>query len=249
LLQTSTSTSSSAAVATLSPYELPLAQQTLTPTTSTAFTGHWISPHIPLLAVAFDRYRMHSLAFHYEPQSTTVVDDRLVFAWTDDPSHPFLAPSSVSGPTPSQLEQLVTQDSVAFAPWKSWTLTVPVAKDPRFLYQTDLTASGIRLADIGSFSCVGSAAPTTPIQYGILYADFCIEFFDPVPIVQDVTVFTLARKRPSRRQVVEEKKEDEKWDEISPSPPTFRPNPSSAPGAPLHVTTQSEPPPKPSSRK
>lgn len=148
--------------------------------------AQWISPHIPLLALAFDRYRMESLSFRYEPQSTAVVSDRLVFAWTDDPSHPILGdnPSSV----PSQLQCLITQDSVAFMPWKEWSLKVPVARDMRFLYESAPTSVSDRFSCMGAASCVASTSSVTPtaVVYGVLYVQMVIDLFDPVPIVSSV---------------------------------------------------------------
>jgi hypothetical protein len=182
-----------ASVANLNPYSVPTAFiNSASP--GPDITGAWISPHIPLLALAFDRYRMQSLEFIYEPQSTATVDDRLVFAWTDDPSHPFLSAtgSDYLGAAPSQLELLVTEDSMAFMPWKSWTLKVPVAKDDRFMYDfagetaTDTSTSN-RFCDFGAFSCVASASPASAVQYGILYIMVTLDLFDPVPIVSSVT--------------------------------------------------------------
>jgi hypothetical protein len=182
-----------ATVANLNPYEI--ASWVQNGATITAGSANWISPHMPLMAIAFDRYVAQSLTFHYEPQSTATLEDRLVFAWTDDPSHPFLSTYGsldVASATPSQLQLLVTQDSIAFMPWKSWSLTVPVAKDPRFMYAE--VVSGVenttlsRFSDFGAFSCVGSAAPTVPILYGILYAEMAIDLFDPVPIVAAVNL-------------------------------------------------------------
>lgn len=176
-----------ALAANLNPYEMPLAAQAITGPSIASFQGSWISPHIPLLALAFDRYAVVSLEFCYEPQSTATTADRLVFAWTDDPSHPFLSADSMveSSTVPSQLELLVTQDSVAFMPWKSWTLRVPVSTDERFMYPV-LSTPSARFSDFGCMTCVASATVTEAVQYGILYCSMVIDFLDPVPIVQSV---------------------------------------------------------------
>jgi hypothetical protein len=185
------STPTTASVANLNPYSIPSLLSATATTPSITSGGSWISPHLPLLALAFDRYVCHTLEFCYEPQSTATTEDRLVFAWTDDPAHPFLsAIGSLGASTPSQLELLVTEDSVAFMPWKAWQLKVPVAKDQRFLFDQPISEEGepsqARFTDFGSFSCVGSAAPTTTVQYGILYINIVLDLFDPVPIVSSV---------------------------------------------------------------
>jgi hypothetical protein len=179
---------------------------------------YWISPHVPLLALAFDRYRINELAFHYEPQSTAVVSDRMVFAWTDDPAHPFLSVpgSHTNSATPTQLQTLVTSDSVAFMPWKEWSLNVPVQSDIKYLYhQPSVEVEGTsldRFSNFGSMSCVASTQGAGAIIYGVLYASICIDFIDPVPIVSTVTIPALLSslqqirsKRPVRSG--EEKKE------------------------------------------
>jgi hypothetical protein len=175
----------------VNPYELPTVVQALTGATTSGSIGSWISPHIPLLALAFDRYAVQSLEFSYEPQSTATTADRLVFAWTDDPCHPFLSAYSnlIADAPPTQLELLVTQDSVAFMPWKAWTLKVPVSTDERFMYpvaETDGKTPSARFSDFGAMNCVASATVDAPVQYGILYCSMVIDFLDPVPIVTSV---------------------------------------------------------------
>jgi len=243
----------------LLPYEMSqtVTATASTPTNSAAF---WISPHVPLLSLAFDRYRMVDCAFHYEPQAAATVSDRLVFAWTDDPSHPFLSAASASGSAtpPSQLEALVTQDSVAFMPWKEWSLRVPVATDARFLYASQVSTgfdeAVNRFYSFGSMTCVGSAAPSITVQYGVLYIALTIDLFDPVPIVSDVSAFlpALHATRRKGRQIGrpragllsllptpavlrEGKMQVDPDDEsvvVDPSPPRYVPAPSAAPGAP-----------------
>jgi hypothetical protein len=198
-----------ASTASLSPYQIPFAVQLETSTTTKLVPGStWISPHVPLLALAFDRYCMESLEFQYEPQATSTFNDRLVFAWTDDPSHPFLAPGVTSGVAnfpPTQLETLVTEDSVAFMPWKPWKLRVPVGKDERFLFNSDSEsplnagATTTRFSEFGAINCVCSVPQTTAQVYGILYANYTLCLFDPVPLVSTITLpSALTNRRESR---------------------------------------------------
>jgi hypothetical protein len=203
LLQTATG-AQTASVSSISAYSLPLAVQK-TSSSTTNIVGEWVSPHVPLMAIAFDRYRMSSLMFCYEPQATATADERFVFAWTDDPNHPFLS-ALASGSdmlTPTQLEMLVTPDSVAFMPWKTWQLNVPVATDERFTFDQSAITGVNRFSEFGCFSCVGSNAPTTSVVYGVLYAKIVMDLFDPVPIVQNITglVALLSSQRKGRRLV------------------------------------------------
>jgi len=190
------------------------------PGTPGPLAANWISPHVPLIALAFDRYRVAGLTFHYEPQATSTVADRLVFAWTDDPQHPFLSTAGAmfQGSGPSQLQQLVTQDSVAFMPWKQWSLTVPVSPDPRFMYSEGAETSDAenttqdRFFSFGSLSCVNSATGGDSTLYGILYASIVIDLFDPVPIVSSVASLVeelhRVRKNARNKRKSIEKKED-----------------------------------------
>jgi hypothetical protein len=177
-----------ASVCDLTPYDIT--QAVSNGSSISVAAGTWISPHVPLLALAFDRYAVSSVEWHYEPQATATVSDRLVFAWTDDPSHPFLSAqgAAAASATPSQLDLLVTKDSVAFMPWRDWSMKVPVARDARFMYDmAGATVQGQfeRFFSFGSCSCVGSAAPSA-IIYGVLYVSIVVDLFDPVPIVTSV---------------------------------------------------------------
>jgi len=209
----------------------------------------WISPHIPLMAQAFDRYRALDLEFIYEPQASATNGDRLVFAWTDDPQHPFLSTATLAI-VPTQLQQLVTPNSVAFMPWKPWRLRVPVARDQRFMYDSTTVAvdpQTARFSQFGCMSCVGSLAPSTPIQYGVLYIRIIADLFDPVPIVSSATLLGKASlRKPSDHKDCDEKKTDALpvvcTDDIElVSPPKFTPLPSTAVGTPGYTSRASIP--------
>jgi hypothetical protein len=254
----------------LNPYEISLSTTNFT--TFSTQTSSWISPHLPLMSLAFDRYRVASLEFVYEPQSTAVISDRLVFAWTDDPSHPFLSAEgqNVTATTASQLQALVTTDSVAFMPWKSWTLKVPVSSEPRFMYAPETTSDLNRFYSFGSMTCVASTSSVTPVAaiYGILYVRLVIDLFDPVPIVSSVStlVESLHAARRQHARVTKcrphlsastlnghESKEEKKlpstpsvtteWDMADPSPPRFERLRTSAPGGSLYTTELPTPTP------
>jgi hypothetical protein len=198
-------------VCDLLPYEISQSFSVITGSSYTIQPASWIAPHVPLIAVAFDRYRMQSLEFVYEPQATSTTVDRLVLAWTDDPSHPFLSAegAAVATTPPTQLQQLVTSDSMAFMPWKQFSLRVPVSKDERFLFNPEAaidadSTSLNRFYAMGSLSCTNSNVTLTgAVQYGILYARMVLDFYDPVPIVADIksliaTVHDLRAKRRKR---------------------------------------------------
>jgi hypothetical protein len=241
---------------------------------SSSVASSWISPHVPLLSLAFDRYSVASLEFFYEPQSTATVEDRLVFAWTDDPNHPFLSANGAihSGDVATQLQSLVTTDSVAFMPWKQWSLKVPVAQDERFMYNPgvldpDEEDTSARFYDFGSMTCVATATPGTAAIYGILYVRLVLDLFDPVPIVSSVNSLvtslhharrvhsaTRLRRDPEPpREGKTERKVPKPLSvatdtELELAPPRFRPLPSSAPGGSLYTSEPPTPPPVPAKR-
>lgn len=225
----------------------------------------WISPHIPLVSLAFDRYRVMGCTFRYEPQSTATLSERLVFSWTDDPEHPFLSPSSnVSGTTQiTQMNQLITKDSVAFMPWKKWDLPVPVSSEPKFLY--DLAGNNLRFSNFGVMTCTTTSGVAN--TYGILYVDLIVDLFDPVPIVTSGNIPAYLRllrgnhHRLQRSHDGESKdvlkpatlvrtsdhrhsdEKDDEWDSGDAPHPKWCPPPSSAPGTPgytPHSTPKSQ---------
>jgi len=231
-------------VASLSMYSIPESVYATSSVPAEVTNLAWISPHIPLMAQAFDRYRVHDLEFIYEPQASATNGDRMVFAWTDDPQHPFLSTATLAI-VPNQLQQLVTPDSVAFMPWKPWRLRVPVARDSRFMYDSTTTAvdpQTARFSQFGCMSCVGSLAPSMTTQYGILYIRITADLFDPVPIVTGAALFggPSLRKRPVKEEC-DEKKTDALpvvcTDDVElVSPPKFTPLPSTAVGTPGYTS-------------
>lgn len=174
----------------------------------------YISPVFKLLGNCFVRYQIKGLKFIYEPQSTTTVEDRLVFAYANDPNHPMIGPGS------SQANLLALSDSVAFAPWKGWSLDVTTEVSQNLLYTASLTNSPLddRFIKFGAIGCLGTFVPTvitTPTVYGILYARLTIEFREFCPLLVGFTP-TLSSALPIRP--VKEKAGKVKVKEIDPAP-------------------------------
>lgn len=152
----------------------------------------YLSPVFDLMANNFVRYRVQGVRFCYEPQSTTVVEDRLVFAFAEDAIHPLIVTD-----TPSESHLLALSDSVAFAPWRSWEMDVShVVRTNNLLYcyptESSLVSRNIerRFSSFGSIGCIATVTPgtlqTEPKIYGILYAEFDFEFIEFCPIISDI---------------------------------------------------------------
>jgi len=159
----------------------------------------YLSPVLQLQGSSFVRYAMTKCMFVYEPQSPTTVSDRLVFAYANDPDHPMINPD---GTIPSQATLLALSDSVAFAPWRSWSLDVSKTVRQDLLYTSpDSTNPDLnRFSYFGAIGCVPSIEPTsnTPVTvYGILYGCFEIEFREFCPLIQGFTPSTLTRIKSS----------------------------------------------------
>jgi hypothetical protein len=218
------------------------------------FTATWLSPQLTLMGSAFDRFRLTSLEWVYEPQATTAVADRLVLAYSDDPNHPILG-SNGTPQVPTQTQLLITPDAVAFAPWLPWSMTVPVERiDDKYVFANGPGSADVRVGYNGVVCCRGSAEPATPIVYGILYARCTYEFSDPVPVGTKVSKLLL--QTDLRSSIGTENKVDphdelksmpsppptspwvvEEGVDLTPAPPTFRPAPSGpgVPGTPSYV--------------
>jgi hypothetical protein len=151
----------------------------------------YISPIFELIATAFVRYKIEKLTFVYEPQSATTVQDRLVFSYANDPSHPLI--TNVSTASANQENLLALSDSVAFAPWRSWSLDVSseVKQDLLYTYnQSTTSVTDNRFTMFGSIGCVASVEPTTDTTapvYGILYAKIVFEFIEFCPLITGFT--------------------------------------------------------------
>jgi hypothetical protein len=153
----------------------------------------YLSPIFKLIATSFVRYRVLKLKFIYEPQSATDIKDRLVFAYANDPAHPMVQQSNL---TATQANLLALSDSVAFAPWRSWSLDVSseVKQDLLYTYnQTTTSTLDNRFNMFGAMGCVPSLQPTSEtvgVVYGILYAQIQFEFIEFCPLIQGFTAST-----------------------------------------------------------
>jgi hypothetical protein len=145
----------------------------------------YVSPVFDLIASAFVRYRVKKLVFHYEPQASSTTDERLVFAFAEDPVHPVLW----SNPPPTTTECLALGDSIAFAPWRGWSMDVTSRlQDTLFYTFTDPTLAvstfADRFSDFGVISLTGTTTgQAAVVGCGVLYMDVEVEFEEFCPIV------------------------------------------------------------------
>lgn len=163
----------------------------------------YVSPVFDLIASAFVRYRVRSLKFHYEPQAAATLTDRLVFAFADDPMHPLLWNATI----PTQASLLALSDSVAFAPWRSWSMDVTHRVQDQLFYtftdpSTTVASFAERFSDFGVISCVtdGVSAGSTH-QCGVLYMETIVELieFCPISVTLPASRF-LSKKFPERTE-------------------------------------------------
>jgi hypothetical protein len=143
----------------------------------------YLSPVFDLIGSAFVRYRVEKLVFHYEPQCSATTTERMVFAFAVDPMHPVLWNASV----PTQSGLLSLADSVAFAPWRAWSLDVSQRLEKERLYtfsdaSTSVGAFTERFSDFGVISCITSASLTSSAPSGVLYAEIVVGFDEFCPI-------------------------------------------------------------------
>jgi hypothetical protein len=168
----------------------------MTFTNGTPVVVDYLSPIFKLIATAFVRYRVLQLKFIYEPQSATDIKDRLIFAYANDPLHPMIRQSES---TATQANLLALSDSVAFAPWRSWSLDVSseVKQDLLYTYdQASTQTTDDRFHFFGAMGCLASVNPTTatvsPV-YGILYAKLQFELVEFCPLIEGFTASTFKK--------------------------------------------------------
>jgi hypothetical protein len=143
----------------------------------------YVSPVFDLIASAFVKYRVKKLIFHYEPQSAATADQRLVFAFAADPMHPLLWNSTV----PTQSKLLALSDSIAFAPWRNWSMDVTGRMNGQEFYtfsEPTITVASFaeRFSDFGVISCLTSSVSGTVTSCGVLYMESEIELLEFCPI-------------------------------------------------------------------
>lgn len=145
----------------------------------------YVSPVFDLIGSAFVRYKVNKCVFHYEPQSSATTDERLVFAFAADPLHPVLWNAT----PPSQTDLLALADSIAFAPWRSWSMDVTeklLDKTILYTYSDSATTVGEfneRFSDFGVISCVSDTVSGTTAFCGVLYMDLDVTLMEFCPIV------------------------------------------------------------------
>lgn len=166
----------------------------------TKILEEYISPVFDLVGSAFARYRFRKLCFHYEPQAAATTTERMVFAFAADPVHPLLW----NGTTPTEQDLLALSDSVAFAPWKSWSMDVTAAvnKNKQMLYtfsdpSTTVAEFSERFSDVGVISCVTSSSSSTSTSCGVLYMEAVVDMeeFCPISLTEPVSTLKLGSKK------------------------------------------------------
>lgn len=161
---------------------------------SGAFAAPFLSPVWDLIGSAFTRYRVRKLVFHYEPQAASTESGRLVFAFAEDPDHPLLW---AAAPTSSNL--LAVADSVAFMPWRPWSMDVTDKLDNTLYYTYDFNATATsatdRFSNFGVMACVTSDLAAETVVGGVLYMETEIELVEFCPVsVTRPALSNLARK-------------------------------------------------------
>ena len=147
----------------------------------------YLSPILELIASAFVKFKVKKCIFHYEPQSAATDGQRMVFAYASDPIHPL-----IWKPNLASNELLALADSIAFMPWKEWSMDVSHRLDGTefFCYvPEDGASTNDRFFNWGTIGCITSegAAASRTIS-GVLYVELDIEFLEFDPIVQNLLV-------------------------------------------------------------
>lgn len=173
-------------------------------TAGTKFNSEWTSPVFDLIASAFVRYRVRKLIFHYEPQAAATTTERLVFAFAEDPMHPALWNATI----PTQSSLLALSDSIAFAPWRGWSMDVTESLGDTLMYtftdpSTTVASFAERFSDFGVMSCITSSVSGTLSKCGILYAEMEIELEEFCPI--SLTAPSSAKRLRAKLEGVESK--------------------------------------------
>jgi hypothetical protein len=142
-----------------------------------------------------------------------------VFAFAEDPVHPILWNATV----PTQNNLLALADSVAFMPWKGWSMDVShkLIRGQRFYTYSDAGTSTVtlqteRFADFGVISCItSSVSQGSSAICGVLYMETVIELEEFCPIVTTAPVSAspfMKHKAPVKEKSVNSD-EDKKIDE------------------------------------
>ena len=157
-----------------------------------------ITPIFDLIASAFVRYKVKKLIFHYEPQAAATTGERLVFAFANDPLHPVMW--NATPPTNSAL--LGLSDSIAFMPWRAWSMDVSHRLGDTEFYtfsdaSTSVTEFVERFSDFGVISCItDTLSAGSNLVCGILYAEMEIELreFCPITVTRPASLRLLSDK-------------------------------------------------------
>jgi hypothetical protein len=163
--------------------QLNLTEPATLSSAGTKVIADYTSPVFDLISSCFVRYRLNKLVFHYEPQAAATTSERLVFAFAQDPVHPVLWNATV----PTQNELLALSDSIAFAPWRAWSMdcTSSVADTLMYTFTEDSTVVGSfveRFSDFGVISCVSNTGSGVTTSCGVLYMEADIELLEFCPI-------------------------------------------------------------------
>lgn len=177
---------------------------------STRAVSDYVSPVFDLISTSFVRYKLRNLRFHYMPQSKATADGRLVFAFAKDPEHPLVLNETIDSEN-----LLAVSDSIAFAPWRSWSMDVSHHLDDTLYYTySDPSTGGTsqifaeRFSDFGIIGCVTDTQNAQFQIGGVLYMEIDVELveFCPIALVSPSSAKRTIAKLQKRIETFEKRK-------------------------------------------
>jgi hypothetical protein len=205
-----------------------------------------ISSRVAAMEEMFQWWIIRSLKVHYVPTIGTGTAASLSLGYATDGE----MPSALASPTQQQVLEL--NPSLLTPVWALATLEVKATGTK--LYESYASGEQVdtKFQGVLAATLLGSS---TSVVYGQLWLEYVIDFYQPVPLLSSVDRAARA-ERVSKRTALramsvgkEETKEPAAADDdfVEPSPPGYRPAPSSVPGASLYLGGASGPIDTPSS--
>lgn len=134
--------------------------------------GFLSGTRVEWLARGFEKWKLESLVFHYQPSCPTSSAGMLIFAWDNDPTDPPV-PASLAG-----IKELYSYESnMSTASWQPATFKCTLHPSTSSLFTN--AGADARLWSPGSIQVVLGGLPAANLALGTLWCSYTIVFESP----------------------------------------------------------------------
>jgi hypothetical protein len=139
---------------------------------------------LQLISSGFARYRFMRLILHYRPIAVAATSElSAVFGFSSDPDHPLLSISPTNA-------KILDAGGFRFVAWQPWDYECALEDTGimKYGYGVTATVADKRQGSSGIVVCLNETSITATSNYGVLWATFEVELYEPAPLFSTINL-------------------------------------------------------------